>query len=541
MSAPHRHAYRPAVLGTRGVVASAHPLASAAGIEMLVAGGNAIDAAVAVGAALAVVEPYMSGVGGIGLALVLLRGEPAPRVLDFVGPVPVAADPDRADAADLVGGPRSCVTPGCAAGWLALLEAHGTMPAPRVFAPAVRLAERGVPLTFKNVEFFGLSRATLERSAEAGRLYAGATEPRVGAVLRQPELGSSLRRLAEEGPGVLYGGAIGQAICEAVERAGGWLSMADLAGYRPQWRAPIQTSYRGFDVFTVPPPFAAFQHLLTLNLLEGFDLRAWGHNGVLTLHHIVEAIKVASADRVAYVARDDAPIAGLLSKAYARARRALIDPKGARPSEGERFHPERLPGQILPGHPADFAKEQTTHFACADADGNVVTVTQTLGSPFGSGFAAPGTGIVLNNIASWLDLDPASPNRLRPGRQPGVNMSPTQVLRAGAFHLSIGTPGSFGILQTTPQMVVNVLDFGMNVQETIEAPRVRVYRDRLVDVEGRVDASVREGLAALGHDVRVLEDWSWVVGGGQGIARDPESGALSGGADPRRDGYAIAL
>jgi gamma-glutamyltranspeptidase/glutathione hydrolase len=202
---------------------------------------------------------------------------------------------------------------------------------------------------------------------------------------------------------------------------------------------------------------------------------------------------------------------------------------------------QKLAQQIAAGHPAKFADEQTTHFACADASGLAVSVTQTLGVPFGSGFAVPGTGVVLNNILKWMDRDGASPNVVRPGRKAGTMMSPTQVFRDGAFFLSIGTPGSYGILQTTAQMLLNVLEFGMNVQEAIEAPRVRVYRDRLVDAEARIGSDVRDGLAQRGHDVNAIADWSWIVGGGQGVMRDPESGAFMAGADPRRDGYALAI
>jgi gamma-glutamyltranspeptidase/glutathione hydrolase len=185
--------------------------------------------------------------------------------------------------------------------------------------------------------------------------------------------------------------------------------------------------------------------------------------------------------------------------------------------------------------------EHTTHFAVADADGTVVTVTQTLGSPFGSGVMVPGTGILLNNLLMWTDTDPRSPSCLRGAQTLETRMAPTQVFRDGAFRLSIGTPGSFGILQTTPQMLLNVVEFDLAIQEAIEAPRIRVYRDRLVDTEGRIPQATRDALAARGHRVNVIEDWSWVVGGGQGIVRDPESGALQGGADPRRDGYALAI
>ena len=355
------------------------------------------------------------------------------------------------------------------------------------------------------------------------------------------ELAGTFRQVAEGGAEVFYRGPIARAIARAVGEAGGWLTEADLAAFAPEWREPLAIDYRGWEVSTVPPPFSAFQMLETLNVLEGYDLGAWGHNSEDYLHHLIEAIKLASADRLAYAYAGETPTRGLVSKAYAASQRARIDGAHAAVSEGERFDSVKLPQQIGEGYPAQFANEQTTHFACADADGTVVSVTQTLGMVFGSGFAVPGTGLVLNNILKWMDRDPASPNVLRPGKKAGTMMSPTQVFKDGAFALSIGTPGSYGILQTQPQMLLNVLEFGLNVQEAIEAPRVRIYRDRLVDAEARIPEATREGLARRGHQVNALEEWSWVVGGGQGIARDAESGALMAGADPRRDGYALAI
>jgi len=537
---PHRRAYRPTVMGTRGAVASAHPLASMAGIQTLLAGGNAVDAAVAIGSALNVVEPFMSSIGGIGLMLIS-RPNGERHVLDFIGGAPRAADPARCTEDELAGGPKACAVPGNLGGWLAAHERFGRLPRAQALEPAIALAERGVPLTFKNVEFFTQARATLQRSREAERLYWPNGGPRAGAVVTYKDLAGTLRQVAEGGAAVFYAGPIARAIARAVQEAGGWLTEQDLAAFKPEWRQPATICYRGHDVYTMPPPFSAFQMLETLNILEGFDLRGWGHNSVDYLHHLIEAIKLGSADRLAYAYGDAAPIKGLLSKAYAASQRARIDGKRAAVSEGERFSPEKLAGQIAEGHPARFENEQTTHFACADADGLVVSVTQTLGAPFGSGFAVPGTGIVLNNILKWSDRDPASTNVLRPGRKSGTMMSPTHVFRDGAFLLSIGTPGSYGILQTQPQMLLNQLEFDMNVQEAIEAPRVRVYRDRLVDAESRIPDDVRAGLAARGHQVNVLDDWSWVVGGGQGLRRDAESGAWMAGADPRRDGYALAI
>ena len=538
---PHRHAYRPTIMGARGAVASAHPLASMSGIRVLLEGGNAVDAAVAVGSTLNVVEPFMSGAGGIGLMLISRARTRERHVLDFLGPAPRAADPARCTEDELAGGPKACATPGNLGGWLAALERFGSMPRQKVLAPAIELAEHGVPLSFANVKFFEQARGQLARSAEAERLYLGNGGPRPGKIVTYKELAGTFRQVAEGGAEIFYRGPIAKAITRAVQEAGGWLAEEDLAAFKPEWRQPLAITYRGREVCSMPAPFSAFQMLETLNILEGFDLAGWGHNSPDYLHHLIEAIKLGSADRLAFAYSGAPPIAGLVSKAYAAAQRARIDPARAAVSEGERHNRERLAGQIGEGHPAQFANEQTTHFACADAEGTVVSVTQTLGAPFGSGFAVPGTGLVLNNILKWSDRDPQSPNVLKPGRKAGTMMSPTQVFRDGAFALSIGTPGSYGILQTQPQMLLNVLEFGLNLQEAIEAPRVRVYRDRLVDAESRIGEATRAELTRRGHQVNVIDDWSWVVGGGQGIARDPESGALMAGADPRRDGYALAI
>ena len=541
MSAPHGRAFRPTVMGRRGCVAAAHPLAAMAGIEVLLQGGSAVDAAVATSFALHVVEPYMSGPGGVATLLVFHRGRREAVV--SAGRMPAAADPAGVTAEDLKGGPRSIGVPGLVAATLGLHERHGSMARAAVMAPAIRLAEDGFPLTAKNVEFLAKARPQLAYSADAERTFlVGGDIPRAGTLLVQKELGATLRQIAEGGAEAFYRGPIARAIARALEAQGGWVTEADLAGYRPTWGTPLAATFRGHEVCVPPPPTNALQAVQTLQILEGFDLKGMGHNSVEYLHHFLEAAKIASADRVGLdVMVPGAPIAGLLSPRYAAERRKLLDPRRAGVSGGERWSSERLAGEILPGHPADFAKEHTTHFAVADGHGTVVTVTQTLGSVFGSGVMVPGTGMLLNNLLMWADLEPGSPAALRGGAPMQTRMAPTQVFRDGTFLLSIGTPGSYGILQTTPQMLLNVVEFGMAVQEAIEAPRVRAYRDRLVDVEGRVPVAVREGLQARGHQVNVIDDWSWIVGGGQGIRRDPESGALQGGADPRRDGYALAI
>lgn len=540
---PHGLAYRPAVGGSRGVVTSAHFLASMAGAEMLLQGGNAMDAAIATAAALNVVEPYMSGLAGCGVMLVSSARRRERAVLDYTGVTPRAADATGLTPDDLKIGPKAILTPGNLGGWLGALERFGTMPRERVLAPAIRLAEEGFPLTLKNCEFFKKGEPQLAGSDEARRIVPGNGAPRPGARFVQKDLARTLREIAEGGVEVLYTGPLGRAIAKTVQEAGGWLAEADLAAFRPTWQAPIAGRFRGVELLIPPPPCSGWQLLETLHILEGIELAAVGHNSGQYLHLLVEAVKLASADRVAYAHAKAVPVAALLSNAYAERQRERLDWVHAVPSGGERWSREPLPGEVLPGHPADFMKEQTTHFAAADPE-MVVTVTQSLGSPFGSGFVPTGTGVFLNNFLNWTDLDPGSRNYLRGGEQIELMMTPTQGFRHGQFVLSIGTPGSFGILQTTPQMILNHLEFGMSIQEVIEAPRIRAYRDRLVDVESRIPEGARGALAARGHQINVLDEhggWSWVVGGAHGIACDPESGALIGGADPRRDGAALAV
>jgi gamma-glutamyltranspeptidase/glutathione hydrolase len=520
------------------MVAAAHPLASAAGSEMFWRGGNAVDAAVAAAATLNVVEPFMSGIGGDGMLLLFLGKSHQRRVLDFMGKTPYAAKPENCTASDLEKGPKSPLVPGNFAGWWEALRAHGRLQPEVVFAPAIDLAEEGFPLTFRGAAFFAEHRARLTPAA-AEVFCPGGEVPRPGTVLTHKRLAQTLRRLAAEGPDPLYDGDLGKRLCDAVQGAGGWLTPEDLAAFQVEWLDPVVSMFRGDEVVSVPPPAAGPQVLETLNILEGFDLKAFGHNSADALHLIIEAVKLAMADRIAYQPLPDCPVAGLLSKGYAEAQRKRIDPARASMCGGERFTADLPEGAVQPGDPYGYTREHTTHFSVVDAEGNAASITQTLGSPFGSGFIAGDTGILLNNLLMWNDLDPRSPNVLAPHRKVETRMAPAQVFRNGRALIAIGTPGSYGIPQTTTQMLLNLLEYDMNIQAAIEAPRVRVYRDRTVDAEARIPAEVRVALTARGHVIRELPEWSWVVGGGQGVFVDPESGTLMGGADPRRDGYAM--
>jgi gamma-glutamyltranspeptidase/glutathione hydrolase len=277
----------------------------------------------------------------------------------------------------------------------------------------------------------------------------------------------------------------------------------------------------------------------TLKLLEEVGLCEMGQNSADTIHYMAEAMKLAIADRIEWAGKLDAPFDGLFSPGYATARRASIDPCRARPIEGERYTRPLPEGAVRPGSPADFARENTTHFDVVDAAGNGVSVTQSLGSFFGSGVMGGDTGIMLNNFSHFFDLEPESANAIGPSIPRMTSMAPSIIYRDGKPFLLIGTPGAFGILQTTVQMISNVLDHGYSVQAAIEAPRFRVFAGSEIAMESRVREPVRAELARRGHQIRLLDAWSPVVGGGQGIMIDPDSGALGGGADPRRDGYAI--
>jgi gamma-glutamyltranspeptidase/glutathione hydrolase len=532
------HVHRPAVMGTRGVVATAHPLASAAGLEMLWRGGNAVDAAIAAASTLNAVEPFMSGIGGDGMLLLFVGRSRERKVLNFMGRTPYAARPEACTEADLQKGPKSCLVPGNFAGWWEALRSHGRLKPEIVFGPAIHFAEEGFPLTHRGAAFFAEHRARLTPAA-ATVFCPGGEVPRPGTLLTHKALGVTLRRLVAEGPDQFYRGDLGRRVCGAVQGAGGWLTPDDLAAFRAEWIDPIVSTFRGDEVVSVPPPAAGTQVLETLNILDGFDLKALGHNSAEALHLIIEAVKLAMADRVAYQALPDAPAAGIVSKDYAASQRVRIDPERAAVSGGERYSAEAPEGAVSPGDPFGYQREHTTHLSVVDAEGNAASITQTLGSPFGSGFLAGDTGILLNNLLMWSDLDPRSPNALAPHRTVETRMAPTQVFRNGRVLVAIGTPGSYGIPQTTTQMLLNLLEYGMNIQAAIEAPRVRVYRDRAVDAETRIPLEVRTALEARGHVIRELPEWSWVVGGGQGVWVDPVTRALAGGADPRRDGYAM--
>jgi gamma-glutamyltranspeptidase / glutathione hydrolase len=425
------------------------------------------------------------------------------------------------------------------AGWLAALERFGRLDRAAVFGFAIEVAERGWPITEFAVGMLRTAEERLSRFASSRAAYLpNGRVPRVGELVPQPGMARSLRMIAEGGADVYYRGQLGEEITRAVQEAGGWLTMDDLADIQLRWMEPLAIEYRGNTVMTMPPECSGIQYLQSMKILEAFDLAALGHNTAEYVHLLLETIKLASADRAAYTMDRSIPAESLLADEYIAERRALIDGGHAAVSEGERFLKDKT-GLVAPGDPRRYKRDHTTHFEAVDAEGNLVSVTQSNGGVFGNAFVAGETGIPMNNFLYWQDINPDSPNYLTPGRPMECPMAPCIVTRGGAPILGIGTPGSYGILQTTLQMLLNHLDFGFNVQASIEAPRVRAFERTRVDVEARLPTETLDGLRARGHEVNVLADFTMAVGGGHGVAIDSESGLLTGGADPRRDGASI--
>ena len=537
-SSPPWSRTRPTVVGLRAAVASAHPLASQVGLDILRQGGNAVDAAVATAIALGVVEPYMSGVGGVGFLLLhLANGEN--RVLNFCGNSPARATPDQFTLVTRELGPRASMIPGNVAGWYEAARAHGTLRFDQLLQPAIELASRGFGLHPFNVE---LIRSSLPRLNRAGMDIWGRVPLRIGAKLQQPDLARTLQSLATDGPDWFYRGPFSQKLHHFMEEAGGLMTAGDLASYQPDWEPPLETTYRGLKVRTCPPNNEGFQILQTLRLLEPEDLVSLGHNSSNYVHLVSEAAKLSIADRIRYAGdprHHSVPIDWLLSPEYIDRRRTLIQRTQASRSEGERWNGGESPVVVPPGSRLG----STTHLSVVDEAGNVASITQSLGHGFGSGCVVPGTGVALNSFCYWCEIDPAcpTPNLIAPGKRWAACMAPVQVFHNnGQFWFSVSTPGSYGILHTTLQMLLNIIDFGADIQAAIDAPRFRLWEGTRIQIENRFSPAVLQQLSQRGHHLELIGDFNFLVGGGQGVMIDQETGTRLAGADPRRDGYALA-
>ncbi|CAM5770552.1 gamma-glutamyltransferase [Bosea minatitlanensis] len=527
------HGRRPTMTSRHGMVAAAHPLAAQAGARLLAQGGNAFDAAAATAAALNVVEPFMSGLAGMGFATMWVGAERRIRVLDFVPPIPASFPAGRFNKrSDLERGPLAIASPGNLAGWCELVKSYGRKSLAEVFAPAIALARDGFALAEFGAAEFEENDPLLRKYSALYPAWSRNYQPdgkamHLGSLLVQSDLAQSLSEIAAEGPDHFYRGALGEKVVAHLKALGGTLTMADLDAVKTVWREPLAASYRGLTVHVPPPPCEGFQFLLTLRLLEGLDLASLPKDGPEHLDLVYRAIRLAAGERIAHNNPGPDKLAEILSDASVeRLRRRLTD---GEPVSGptEQWTPQ---DKEDPAH--------TTSLSVADSDGNLICITQSLGSPFGSGVVVPGTGLCLNNFLYWANVQTGSPNRAKPGDALAMCMSPSISTRDGRPVLALGTPGSYGIMQTQAQAMVQYCDFGLPLQEAIEAPRARLWDGRLVEIENRIAPETIAELVRRGHDARAFDvGWTMRCGGMQAVAVDPETGVFTGAADPRRDGY----
>jgi gamma-glutamyltranspeptidase/glutathione hydrolase len=521
---------------SRGMVVTNHPLASAAGAEMLAAGGNAVDAAIASLFVLTVVEPMMVGIFGGGMAHVRLpNGEHF--VLDGLAAAPAASRPDMyrplsdalpayletVDRANAIGASAAAV-PGALLGWCELLTRHGRFPLADVVEPAIRHATRGFRVTPFLCEIVRDVAADLARDPCLARLYLpGGAALAPGDRLLQPEYAETLRAIARQGPGALHGGEIGRAVVDHLGNAGGCISLSDLADYRTVVREPVRGPYRGHEIVGPPPPSAGGIHVLQmLNILEGYDLASLGFGTAASSHLLAEAMKIAFADRAAATGDPPflaVPVERLLDKAYAAERRSRIDPHRACAWRAE----------VAAGEGAN-----TTHVNVADSEGMVVASTQTLNSTFGARLAVPGTGIVPNNYMYVFDPHPRQALSIAPGKRVTTSQAPLIVLKAGKPAFALGLPGGLRIFPSAMQAIVNLLDHGMSLQEAVEAPRIWT-QGGVLEVEDCVPEDVRASLRAMGHAVVPLPH----VGSGMNAIAFGDEGTMTGAACWRADGTPI--
>jgi gamma-glutamyltranspeptidase/glutathione hydrolase len=537
---------RSETVALNGMVATSHPLAAQVGIDVLKRGGNAVDAAIATSAAMGLMEPVMCGIGGDLFAIVWDAKTQQLYGLNASGRAPLKASRQwfRDNGHDFIPerGPLSWSVPGCVDGWDQLRRRFGTMGFAELLEPSIRYAEEGVPVPEVIAGYWKTSEPLLAKDPGLSETFlvpdgnGGRRAPRTGEVFKNPHLARSYRLIAESGRDAFYKGEIAEKLVALSDRTGGLFTAKDFAEHTSTWVEPVKTTYRGYEVWELPPPGQGIAVLQMLNILEGFDLANLGPESPDYWHLLIEAKKLAFADRAKYYADPvfaKVPVESLVSKSYAEGRRKLIDPAKARAD--------------VPAGDAALGKSETIYLCVVDRDRNCVSLIQSNYMGFGSGLAAPGTGFGLQNRGCSFSLDDNHANRLEPGKRPFHTIIPAMVTKAGKPCFVFGVMGGDMQPQGHVQVLVNRLDFGMNVQAAGESPRVEHVGSATptgkpadgtgtVEVEIGMPHAIVAELEKRGHRVK------WVprnTGGYQGIWIDPDTGVLRGGTEARKDGAAV--
>jgi gamma-glutamyltranspeptidase/glutathione hydrolase len=535
------------VRARHGMVGSTEVHASQVGIDVLKRGGNAIDAAVAVGFTLAVTHPAAGNIGGGGFMLIRLA-DGRTTAIDYREMAPAKASRDMfLDAQGNVVaersriGPLAAGVPGSVAGLVYAQKKYGRLSLAELVQPAIDLAEQGFVVSEALAHSLSNAKARLEKFPASARVFLTNGRPyAAGDRLIQEDLARTLRHIAKRGADGFYRGPVAELIDAEMKRSGGLITKADLSAYRPVERKPLHGSYRDVEIIGMPPPSSGGAALIQLlNILDAYPIQDLGHNSPKTMHLMVEAMRRVYADRSKWLGDPsffDVPVTGLTSPRYAAALRQSIDPTRATSSTA-----------VQPGQPADFESSQTTHYSVVDDEGNAVATTTTLNGSYGNGMVVPGAGFLLNNEMDDFSAKPGVPNmfgligdranEVQPRKRMLSSMTPTIVTKRGRPHLVLGSPGGSRIITTVLQVLMNVVDHGMNVQEAVDAPRFhhQWLPDYIRIERAGFPKSVLSALEAQGHTIKAQGD----MGDVHAILIDPQSGTLSGASDPRMDGRTL--
>ncbi len=513
------------VEAVHGMVASAHPLASEAGLKVLKAGGNAVDAAVAAAFAIGVVELNASGLGGEGMIVIYRADTKTAVAIDYRSAAPASAKfPKKIPTV----GHASAAIPGTVAGLTTALAKYGTMPLHQVMAPAIGLAEQGFTVSKTLAGIIQDNFADISKNPPLAAVTCRDGLPlEAGATLKNPELALSLHKIAAFGPDIFYRGELAEAMAAEMAANGGFFSKSDLASYKAVVREPVRGKYRGYELISAPPPVGGLSVIQILQILENFDLAKNPPTSAINVHLMAEAMKKGFADFAAFIGDPDfeqIPVKGLLSPEYAKKRAAEIKA-------------DAISTKIAAGEPSRESGS-TTALCVVDRKGNIVALTQTISSFFGARVMIGGTGIILNN--EMQNFSAKGVNVMAPGKRMRTTISPTIILKNGKAYAAMGTPGAARIISTMAILISNLVDHKMQIQEAIESPRF-FARDKPKDlyVETRLPADTLTALERMGYVLKKQKDYDLFFGGAQGIVIDPKSKKKIGGADPRRDGVVV--